>query len=141
MWRVIWRGLTSHKLRLALTALAVVLGVAFVAGTFVLTDTINSAFTQLFDQASKGVDVAVRTKATISGNGGQQRAPMPASVVEQVRAVPGVQDADGGVGGYAQFIGKNGKPVTTGGAPTLGVSLSKVAHLQSAVHVREGTLP
>ncbi len=141
MWRVIWRGLTSHKLRLALTALAVVLGVAFVAGTFVLTDTINSAFTQLFDQASKGVDVAVRTKTTINGNGGQQRAPMPASVVDQVKAVPGVQDADGGVGGYAQFIAKNGKPVTTGGAPTLGVSLSRVPQLQSAVHVREGALP
>src|ERR1051325_3583343 len=103
MWRGTLRGLTSHKLRFALTALAVVLGVAFVAGTFVLTDTINKTFTDLFEQTTKGVDVAVRSKDNISGQGGQQRAPLPASLLAKIKGTPGVLDAEGQVNGYAQF--------------------------------------
>src|SRR6266568_1216241 len=99
MLRATLKGLAAHKLRMSLTALAIVLGVGFVAGTFVLTDTINKTF---------------------NAQGGQTRAPMPASVLDQVKGVDGVAAAEGSVNGYAQFIGKNGKPVTTGGAPTLG---------------------
>jgi len=142
MWKVVLRGLTSHKLRMALTALAIVLGVSFVAGTFVLTDTINKTFNDLFQQTTKGVDVAVRTKATVSGNGGQQRAPLPGSLVDKIKKeVPGVQDAEGTVVGYAQFVGKDGKPVTTGGAPTLGISLNTVPQLQAGATLREGHRP
>src|SRR5947209_19997772 len=111
MWKVVLRGLASHKLRLALTALAIVLGVGFVAGTFVLTDTINKTFTDLFDQTTKGIDVAVRNKANVSGQGGQQRAPMPAALLDRIKKVPGVQDAEGTVSGYAQLICTDGKPV------------------------------
>ncbi len=135
------KGLAAHKLRMSLTALAIVLGVGFVAGTFVLTDTINKTFTDLFDQVTKGVDVAVRTNATFNAQGGQTRAPMPASVLDQVKGVDGVAAAEGSVNGYAQFIGKNGKPVTTGGAPTLGVSMSSVPQLQSSTTIREGQRP
>ena len=141
MWKVVFRGLSTHKLRLGLTALAIVLGVAFVAGTFVLTDTINNTFTALFEQTTKGVDVAVRTGASFSEGGNPQRAPMPAGVLDQVRAVPGVMRAEGSVAGYAQFIGKDGKPVTTGGAPTLGVSLNTAPQLQAGATLREGTRP
>jgi putative ABC transport system permease protein len=142
MWKVALRGLASHKLRLTLTALAIVLGVGFVAGTFVLTDTIDRTFTDLFAQTTKGIDVAVRTKATFtSSQGGEQRAPMPAALLDQIRAVPGVAAADGSVAGYAQFVGTNGKPVTTGGAPTLGISLSTVPKLQSGTTLREGQRP
>jgi len=49
MWRVTFKGVVAHRLRYALTALAVLLGVAFIAGTFVLTDTINSTFNNLYD--------------------------------------------------------------------------------------------
>src|SRR3989440_6734746 len=147
VWKVILRGLLSHKLRFALTALAVVLGVGFVAGTFVLTDTINKTFTDLLEQTTKGIDVAVRNKANVSGQAGQQRAPLPAALLAKIKGdgqtpgIVGVQDAEGQVSGYAQFIGKNGKPVTTGGAPTLGVSLSTVPHLQAGTVLREGTRP
>jgi putative ABC transport system permease protein len=141
VWKVVFRGLSAHKLRLALTALAVVLGVGFVAGTFVLTDTINRTFTDLFQQTTKGVDVAVRTSTTFSENGNPQRAPMPASVLDQVQAVPGVLRAEGSVAGYAQFVGKDGKPVTTGGAPTVGVSLSTTPQLQAGATLREGARP
>jgi putative ABC transport system permease protein len=60
MVRAVLKGLLAHKLRLALTAIAVVLGVAFVAGTFVLTDTINKTFDTLFTEISAGTDITVR---------------------------------------------------------------------------------
>ncbi len=138
MWKVLVRGLTSHKLRLALTALAIVLGVGFVAGTFVLTDTINKTFSDLFEQTTKGTDVAVRTKETF-GQG--QRAPLPESVLADVQSVPGKDVAEGGVNGYAQFIDKQGKPVTTGGAPTLGISLNSDPRLRAGTVLREGAWP
>jgi putative ABC transport system permease protein len=141
MWKVTLRGLAAHKLRLALTGLAVVLGVAFVTGTYVLTDTINSTFTTLFQETTKGVDVAVRGKETFSTQAGDQRAPMPATLLDQIQGVDGVRTAEGGVTGYAQFIGKDGKPVTTGGAPTLGVSVSADAQLRSATPLRAGGYP
>ena len=140
MWRVTLRGLAAHKLRLALTGLAVVLGVAFVSGTYVLTDTINQTFTDLFKQTTKGVDVAVRSAETFSTQAGDQREPIPAAVLDKIKAVDGVTVAEGGVSGYAQFIDKDGKLVTTGGAPTLGVSLSAAPQLQSTA-IRSGTLP
>jgi len=140
MWKVVVRGLLSHKVRLALTALSIVLGVGFVAGTFVLTDTINRTFVDLFTQTTKGIDVAVRTKQTFNGQNGQQRPPLPATVLDQVKAVPGVQVAEGSMFGYAQFIGKNGKPITPGGAPTIGVSVSESPKLQAGT-LRQGKLP
>ncbi len=60
MVRAVLKGVLAHKLRLFLTAMAVVLGVSFVAGTFVLTDTINQTFDTLFDEISAGTDVSVR---------------------------------------------------------------------------------
>jgi putative ABC transport system permease protein len=135
------KGLLAHKLRLAATALAIVLGVSFVAGTYVLTDTINATFEQLFKQVTKGVDVAVRTKTTFSSQGQDVRDPMPASLLGQVKRVDGVKVAEGSVNGYAQFVGTNGKAVTTGGAPTLGVSADARTQIQGATTVRSGRLP
>ena len=57
------RGMLAHKLRLALTTASIALGVAFLAGTLVLTDTMNLAFDQLFGKVSSGTDAVVRTKA------------------------------------------------------------------------------
>src|SRR5262245_17746872 len=142
MWNATIKGLLSHKLRLALTALAIVLGVSFVSGTYVLTDTMNATFTQLFKDTTKGTDVVIQTKQTFNGgNMGDVRDPLPESLLEQVKAVDGVKTAEGSVNGFAQFLGKNGKAVTTGGAPTLGVSASESPELSSAVTLRSGTLP
>src|SRR6266511_3700306 len=109
MWNATIKGLLSHKLRLALTALAIVLGVSFVSGTYVLTDTMNATFSQLFKDTTKSID--------------------------------GVKVAEGSVNGFAQFIGKNGKAVTTGGAPTLGVSASEAPELNSNFTMRSGRIP
>jgi putative ABC transport system permease protein len=135
------KGLLAHKFRLAATALAIVLGVSFVAGTYVLTDTINATFTNLFDEVTQGIDVAVRSREAFSSQGNEVRDPIPATVLDQVRSVDGVKVAEGSVTGFAQFIDKNGKAVTTGGAPTLGVSIGSAPELQAGTTVREGRLP
>ncbi len=122
MVNAVLKGLFAHKLRLFLTAIAVVLGVAFVAGTFVLTDTINKTFNTLFTEISAGTDITVRSESGFGddANFDVSRNTIPASLLAAVRAVPGVAAADGTVRGYAQFDDEQGKAVSTTGAPTLG---------------------
>ena len=122
MWKLTVKNLKARKLRLAMTALAVVLGVGFVSGTFVLTDTMNSAFDNLFADVTRGIDVFVRSESEFESQLGGSRKPIDAGLVATVKAVDGVRAAAGSVGGYAQFVDKEGKAVTTGGAPTLGSS-------------------
>ncbi len=141
MWNATVKGLLSHKLRLALTALAIVLGVSFVSGTYVLTDTMNATFTQLFKDTTKGIDVVVQTRQTFASDQGDTRDPVPESLLQRIRGVDGVKIAEGSVNGFAQFVGKNGKAVTTGGAPTLGVSAGRSQELNSAFVLRSGRIP
>jgi putative ABC transport system permease protein len=135
------KGLLAHKLRLAATALAIVLGVSFVAGTFVLTDTITASFDNLFKQVTQGIDVAVRSQETFGGFEGEVRDPMPASLLERIQQVDGVRVAEGNVTGYAQLVGKDGKAVTTGGAPSLGVSFNADTAFTAGSTIRAGRLP
>jgi len=121
MWRAVLKGLLAHKLRLALTALAVVLGVAFVSGTLVFTDTIDRVFEQLFGESAKGVDAYVRSRSAYEGPTGPDRQPMPEAILETVRGVDGVAEAVGSVDGYAQIIGPDGEPIAPM-APTIGIS-------------------
>jgi putative ABC transport system permease protein len=77
MWNATIKGLLAHKLRLALTGLAIVLGVTFVTGTLVLTDTLSNTFTSLFGRVYQNVDFQVRSTAAFSSsNGGSGRRPM-----------------------------------------------------------------
>src|SRR5579872_6878345 len=115
MWRVTIKGILAHKLRLALTGLAIVLGVTFVSGTLVLTDTLHNTFSSLFSQVYQHVDLEVRGVAAFSSQnpGVAARNPFSDTLLAAVRAQPGVAVADGGVGGYAQFVAKDGKAITT----------------------------
>jgi putative ABC transport system permease protein len=145
MWRATLKGILAHKLRLALTALAVVLGVGFVAGSYVLTDTMGHAFDGLFAQIDTGVAVVVEgiPKFTDSGPGGGESGlaeRVPASVLDRIRQVPGVRVAAGDLSGYAQLVDKRGKAVTTGGAPTLGVTWEDDPTL-NPLRLREGSPP
>jgi putative ABC transport system permease protein len=143
MWKVTVKGLLAHKLRLALTALAIVLGVTFVSGTLVLTDTLHNTFNTLFGQIYQNVDFEVRGVAAFTdnaGGGGNGRSPIPQSIATTVRAVPGVAFAEGTVGGYAQFVARDGKAITTGGAPTLGLSFDPNSQL-SSLRLTSGTAP
>lgn len=128
MLRITFKSLLARKLRLLLTALAVVLGVAFVSGTLILGDTLNSTFDKLFTTAYSGTDVGVRGKSaftvnvTDGGDPAQSRPPVPAEVLDKVRDVPGVTQAEGDSSGFAQIVRPDGKVVETSGAPTLGGS-------------------
>jgi putative ABC transport system permease protein len=111
VWRATIKSLLARKLRLLLTAVAVVLGVGFVAGTLVLTDTATATFDQLFGDIYAGTDVVVQAHQAFhagpeGGGGGptEERNPIPVSVLDAVRAVDGVRAADGDVAGYAQLI-------------------------------------
>jgi putative ABC transport system permease protein len=113
MRQVTLRGLFAHKMRLALTALAIVLGVTFISGTFVLTDTLNSTFSSLFTSVYSKIDFQVRGVAQFGSGSGATRNLLPDSLLPRVEAVPGVAAAAGNVEGYAQFIAHDGKPITS----------------------------
>jgi putative ABC transport system permease protein len=93
------RGLLGRKLRAFLTGLAIVLGVAMISGTYVLTDTIDRAFKNLFSQSYAGTDAVVQGEGPdISFEGASApNPPVPASLLETVRSVDEVELAAGGI--------------------------------------------
>lgn len=117
MFRATVKGLVAHKLRLALTAVSVVLGVSFVAGTFVLTDTIRSAFDRLFTDVNAGTDVSVRTRSSFE----EGAAPVPEALVATIEDVGGVEAVEGSLFGLAQLVDKSGKAISTQG-PAIGTA-------------------
>jgi len=126
MIRITLRGLLTRKLRSSLTAIAIVLGVAMISGTYVLTDTINGSFDSLYQQIYKGTDANITGRSVVNNDySGMGITPsFPESVLAKVRAVPDVKAASGGVGsGSCSIVGKNGKVIATGGAPNLGFSV------------------
>jgi len=138
MWKVTISGLLAHKLRLALTAMAIVLGVTFISGTLVLTDTLHATFTSLFGHIYQNIDFEVRGKAAFTGTSGNgtERKAIPESLLGPIQAVSGVAAAEGTVSGYAQFVTPDGKAVTTGGAPTIGLSFDPVGRMSSLTLVQ-----
>src|ERR1700737_5241638 len=100
MTRVAVKGLLGRKLRASLTAVAIVLGVAMVSGTYILTDTIKSAFSTVFTQVYRNTDAVVTGKSAIGGdnhNNATLPPSLPASLLTRVRGLPGVAQASGGV--------------------------------------------
>ena len=95
-----------RKLRTALTAIAIVLGVALITGTYVLTDSIKGAFGGIFTSVYRGTDATVTGKSafTLSGNNTTTAPPFAESLLPEVRKLPDVEDAVGGVGGIAHII-------------------------------------
>jgi putative ABC transport system permease protein len=142
--RVALRGLLGRKLRAALTAFAIVLGVAMVSGTFVLTDTIKSAFSSVFTQAYKNADAVITGKSAISGNNngnGTEVPSLPASLLARVRALPQVAEASGGISDQAQLVGRNGKVISSGGAPGLAFSYSPAGQRFNPLTLTSGNWP
>jgi ABC-type lipoprotein release transport system permease subunit len=133
MLRVTLTGVITHRLRYALTALAVLLGVAFIAGTFVLTDTINSTFNGLYGQIYQGTGAVVRATEPFSPGTSfaSQRRRIDASLATTLVKVPGVKAVALDIEGYAQLVARDGKPIGTAsnGPPTLGVAWTDVAAL------------
>ena len=125
MFRLAVKNVTAKKARLFSTALSVMLGIAFLAGTLVFTDTIRRTFDDLFADIYRNTDTFVRSTTSVDmAVGSDQRGRIPESVLATVRQVDGVADAHGVVQGYAQIIGADGTALGQPGegAPTLGMS-------------------
>lgn len=122
MWRATIRGVLARKVRLLLTALAVVLGVTFVSGTYVLTDTLHASLGEIFQQYASGSDLVVAAPRQV-GDRATSRQRIPAETTDQIRNVPGVADATPFLLGDAKFIERDGRTaIQPLGAVTLGIS-------------------
>jgi putative ABC transport system permease protein len=137
------KGLLGRKLRTALTAIAIVLGVAMVAGTFMLTDSIDQAFDTIFTDSRKGSDVVVTGKSAfdVSEGSGTNSPTLSESLVPEIQKLPEVAAAEGSVNGEAQLIGDDGKAIVYGGAPNLGFSVSGKNSRFEVLTLVEGSWP
>ncbi len=134
------KGIMGHKLRLLSTALSVMIGVGFIAGTYIFTDTINVTFTDLFDNVYAGQDVIVQSQTEYSA-GYEGPPPFDEQLLETVRAVPGVAAASGNADGFAVIYDKNGDAIVPMGPPTLGGSWIEDPRLAGNTELREGRGP
>ena len=128
MTRFALKGLLGRKLRTALTALAIVLGVAMISGTYVLTDSIDSAFDTIFTEVRQGSSAVITGKAAfdLSEGSGATAPAFDESVLDTVRGADGVSLAEGSVNSDSTtLIGRDGKAVVKGGAPNLGFAIAK----------------
>jgi len=116
MRRVALRGLLARKTRLALTALAVALGVTLISGTYVFTDTINSSFDNIFSEAYKTTDVVITPNDAVALNQNGDLPPIDGAVLDRVKAIDGVENVEGSIfdqGGT--FLTKAGEPFAAQG--------------------------
>ena len=144
MWRATWKAVLARRLRLVLTATAVVLGVAFVTGTLVLTDTTRERFGDLYADANAGVDVVVRTGVAFDSAMGVEvsREPIDASVVDQVRGVDGVAGAEGLLRGQALLLAPDGRPIVPRAASAASsVAVSWAPEPYGSFRIRQGRPP
>jgi putative ABC transport system permease protein len=130
MTAVALRGLTARKLRTALTALAIVLGVALVSGTFVLTDSVQRGFDRVFAGVYDGTDAVVRGKSLLDYSAGG-RATVPEELLAEIRALPEVGAAAGqlvdfsGDTDQAKIVDERGQIVDGDGSPTFGFGIDQ----------------
>lgn len=128
MFRITVKGLLGHKLRFALTLVSVMLGVAFVVGAFVLTDSVKAQFGTLFSEINSGIDLQVRGREQFDAGqfGGNTGPKVPESALPEIRSVDGVAAAEGTVGGFPIWvIDKDGEVVRPTGGPPLGFNWSE----------------
>ena len=145
MLRAAIKSLLAHKLRLTLSGVAVVLGVAFVAGSMIFTDTLGKTFRDLFDQVSADVTVSPRTEFETDGavvptaNG--EIAAIPETLLPTIGAVDGVDHVEGGVSaGGVRILGADGEVLGTQGAPGFGVDWSDTEGI-SPLTMQQGRAP
>ena len=144
MLTVALKGLAGRKVRASLTAVAIVLGVAMISGTYILTDTINNGFDTIFQRSYQNADVVITGKAAFdSANGSTVEAPpMPQSLLPKIQQLPGVALAAGSVTtDTLKLIGKDGKVISSGGAPTLGFSVTPQGQPFNPTKLSSGSWP
>jgi putative ABC transport system permease protein len=140
MSAVALRGLFGRKLRTILTMIAILLGVSMIVGTFVLTDTINNSFSQIFHQANQSTDVVLLGKQPVGSLQFDRPPSLPASLLGIVQRTPGVATAEGQISDQAELVGMDGKPLgSAGGAPSL--LFSRTSARFSQVKIVQGRWP
>jgi len=122
MLRVVWRGLVSRKVRVTLTLIAIALGVTLMAGTYILTDTINASFANIFKAANRGNSVVVSPHSVLGRNNPPQTSPITDATVARVRRVPGVSQVSGGIFNLVTLLDTSGTRLNTR-APSFVASL------------------
>ncbi len=118
MLTLVLRGFVQRKLRVLLTAIAIALGVALMAGTYILTDTINRAFAEVFASAYANKAVVVTERETLGRGSGSEASALNGATLARVRAVPGVAAASGAISSRAALLTTSGKRLASGGAPS-----------------------
>jgi ABC-type antimicrobial peptide transport system permease subunit len=142
--KVALRGLAGRKLRAALTAFAIVLGVAMVSGTLVLTDAIDKAFKNIFTEQYAGTDAVISGKQAVSFQGDNGQKPsVPASLLDQIRKHPDVAAATGLVADQsaAKILDNKGKVISTGGAPAFGFGVDFSQARFNPLRLQSGNWP
>jgi putative ABC transport system permease protein len=133
MFALALRNLWAYKRRLLTSAFSVVLGISFLSGSFVFTDTLKGLFNDLFSSSVKGIDTVVRPKIGFADGAGKASATsddgpyrggllIPIALVDKIARVEGVAAVEAASQGYAQVINKKGKLVGGSGPPTFGFS-------------------
>ena len=140
MIRLALRNVRARWGRVVLTALAIVASTAFLSGTFIFRDTVQRTFNALFADVFERVDAFVQSSNSVEGFlGFERRDRLPVEVVDQVRAVDGVADAQAFVQGDAVVIDKQGKPIERPTAPTFGATVNEGS--LSVWRIASGRLP
>src|SRR3954468_3102738 len=113
MIRVALKGLWGRKLRTVRTAMAIVLGVAMISGTYILTDTITASFTKVVDGSYENADAVISGKVAFKNNESNTATTpaFPESVLASVKRLPDVAAAAGAVSDEAKLIDRNGKVI------------------------------
>ena len=117
MLRLALKSVLANKLRFAFTALAVVMGVAFVTAAFVTADSLRSTFDDLASDINAGTDFTVRGELPFGDITDAIAPSVPDSLVDDILAVDGVAAAEGGffVDGVIPVDGSGETPTTFGG--------------------------
>ena len=142
MIKVALKGLAGRKVRALLTALAVVIGVSMVSGTFVLTDTMQKAFDGIFDESYEGTDAVVNGKQLVEFSTGG-RATVPDSLLKDIEALPAVAAAAGSLqdlqnnSNPAKLLDSKGEIIGRAGE-TMGVGIDEAGHQFSPLKLKHG---
>jgi putative ABC transport system permease protein len=143
MFKVALKNILGHKLRTIFTAFAIALGVAFMAGTFVLTDTVSDSFNTIFTEAYEGIDAQVRGEAAFEAeglDGTGVRPDLDPALVDQVRGIDGVAIAEPVITSLGSVLDDDGSPLNPNGAPSIGANWTGVPEID-VFRIVEGEAP
>jgi putative ABC transport system permease protein len=108
------KGLLGRKLRSALTAFAIVLGVAMISGAFVLTDTLGKTFDGIYKQSYTASDAVISSEEAVNTGDTTREAPaFSADLLSKVEGLPGVSRAQGSTQDQARLVDSSGNPIGT----------------------------